>query len=144
MKHNEDTRVKIPSILHLTRLGYKYLSLKNSKWDKSTNIFTDIFNTSIKDINKDIKDLDTKQIHDEIADFIDYEDMGKAFYERLISNSNVKLIDFEDFNNNSFHVITELIYKNGDEEFRPDITLLINGIPLIFLEVKKPNNEKGF
>ncbi|WP_419764640.1 MAG: hypothetical protein ACNI28_12740 [Arcobacter sp.] len=44
MKYNEDTRVKIPSILHLTRLGYKYLSLKNSNWDINTNIF----NASIK------------------------------------------------------------------------------------------------
>jgi len=39
MVHNEDSRVKIPSILHLTRLGYSYLSLKGAKWDESTNIF---------------------------------------------------------------------------------------------------------
>ncbi|PLY07451.1 MAG: restriction endonuclease subunit R [Arcobacter sp.] len=143
MKYNEDTRVKIPSILHLTRLGYKYLSLKEAIWDINTNIFTDIFNTSIQNINQDIKDLDTKKLQNEISEFIDYEDMGKAFYERLVKNSNIKIIDFENFNNNTFHVVTELTYKNGDEEFRPDITLLINGIPLIFIEVKKPNNEKG-
>ncbi|MCT7466705.1 hypothetical protein N5T78_08950 [Aliarcobacter cryaerophilus] len=40
MKHNEDSRVKIPAILHLTRLGYKYLSLKECSWDKNTNIET--------------------------------------------------------------------------------------------------------
>ncbi|MBT3206682.1 MAG: hypothetical protein HOM14_15935 [Gammaproteobacteria bacterium] len=28
MKFNEDSRVKIPTILHLMRLGYEYLSLK--------------------------------------------------------------------------------------------------------------------
>jgi type I restriction enzyme, R subunit len=33
--------------------------------------------------------------------------------------------------------------KNGDEEFRPDITVLINGMPLVFIEVKKPNNKEG-
>ncbi len=27
--------------------------------------------------------------------------------------------------------------------FRPDITLLINGMPLAFIEVKKPNNQEG-
>ncbi|WP_162532175.1 hypothetical protein [Candidatus Scalindua japonica] len=42
MKFNEDTRVKIPSILHLTRLGYQYLSLQDAVWDESFNIFTDI------------------------------------------------------------------------------------------------------
>ena len=40
MKFNEDTRVKIPTILHLIRLGYKYISLKNENFniDTDTNI----------------------------------------------------------------------------------------------------------
>lgn len=42
MKFNENSRVKIPSILHLTRLGYEYISLKDTKWDEETNIFKDI------------------------------------------------------------------------------------------------------
>ena len=33
--------------------------------------------------------------------------------------------------------------KNGENKFRPDITLLINGLPLAFAEVKKPNNRDG-
>nr|HPM35169.1 DEAD/DEAH box helicase family protein [Spirochaetota bacterium] len=63
--------------------------------------------------------------------------------QMLTANSGIKLIDFKDFNNNSFHVVTELTYKNGDDEFRPDITLIINGMPLAFIEVKKPNNHEG-
>lgn len=35
MKFNEDSRVKIPAILHLTRLGYSYLSLKELEWDET-------------------------------------------------------------------------------------------------------------
>lgn len=56
MKFNKDSRVKIPTILHLIRLGYKYLSLKDPKliWDESTNIFTDLFHKSIKQINPSI------------------------------------------------------------------------------------------
>lgn len=54
-----------------------------------------------------------------------------------------KPIDFKNFKNNSFHVVTELTYKNGDDEFRPDITLLINGMLVAFIEVKKPNNQEG-
>jgi type I restriction enzyme R subunit len=143
MKYNEDTRVKIPSILHLTRLGYKYLSLKNSKWDINTNIFTDIFKSSIEKINETINDLDSNKVYEEVSLLLDYEDLGKAFYQRIIEKSGVKIIDFENFENNSFHVVTELTYKNSDEEFRPDITLLINGMPLVFIEVKKPNNKDG-
>ena len=46
-KHNEDTRVKIPYILHLTRLGYSYLSLKDQSWELETNIFPEL--TKLRD-----------------------------------------------------------------------------------------------
>ncbi len=143
MKFNEDTRVKIPSILHLCRLGYEYLSLKGAKWDIETNIFTDIFKRSIIKINSDFDEDQAERLLQDTSLLLDNEDLGKAFYEKLISNSGVKLIDFDNFENNTFNVITELTYKNGDEEFRPDIILLINGMPLTFIEVKKPNNRDG-
>lgn len=143
MAFNEDTRVKIPAILTLTRLGYKYLSLKDSKWDLETNIFTDIFKDSIRKINNNLEDEDIDKLYKEISLILDYEDLGKGFYERLTSSSGIKLIDFENFSNNECHVVTELTCKNGDDEFRPDITLLINGMPLCFIEVKKPNNREG-
>ena len=50
MAFNENSRVKIPAILHLERLGYTYLSLTKSTWDLDTNIFTDIFHESLKRI----------------------------------------------------------------------------------------------
>jgi len=142
-KFNEDSRVKIPSIIHLTRLGYKYLSLKNAVWDTNTNIFTDIFRTSILKINENSKDDEVKRLYEDISELLDYEDLGKAFYERLSEKSGLKLIDFENFENNTFNVLTELTYKNDEDEFRPDIILLINGMPLVFIEVKKPNNKDG-
>jgi type I restriction enzyme R subunit len=143
MAFNEDSRVKIPTILHLIRLGYTYLSLSDQKWDESTNIFTDIFAENVKKLNPELSAGDIGRIYNEVALCLENEDLGKIFYDKLIDQSNVRLIDFEDFNNNSFHVVTELTYKKDEEEFRPDITLLINGMPLVFIEVKKPNNQEG-
>ena len=143
MAFNEDTRVKIPAILHLCRLGYKYLSLSKFKWNEKTNIFTDIFYESIRKINIGIEDDEIKRELEKIILSLDNEDLGKEFYKMLISSSGIKLIDFQNFENNTFNVVTELTYKNGDDEFRPDITLLINGMPLAFIEVKKPNNKEG-
>lgn len=142
-KFNEDSRVKIPTILYLTRLGYEYLSLKGANWNPDTNIFPDIFRDSIAKINPSMDAADIDRLLTEISIPLDNDDLGKVFYERLTQKSGIKLIDFEDFDNNSFHVVTELTYKNGDDEFRPDIILLINGMPLAFIEVKKPNNQKG-
>ena len=141
--HNENSRVKIPAVLHLMRLGYDYLSLKNENWDKPTNIFPDIFIESLCRINPDLSPDDARRLLTDITLELDNEDLGQKFYERLISRSGIKLIDFQNFDNNSFHVVTELPCSNGDEEFRPDITLLINGMPLVFIEVKKPNNKGG-
>jgi type I restriction enzyme R subunit len=143
MAFNEDSRVKIPAVLHLVRLGYDYLSLSKQVWDENTNIFTAIFKDSIKRLNYELSDGDVSRLYDEIALSLENEDLGKAFYEKLISKSGVRLIDFENFDNNTFNVVTELPCKKDDEEFRPDITLLINGMPLVFLEVKKPNNQDG-
>jgi len=143
MAFNEDTRVKIPAILHLGRLGYKYISLKDSLWDENTNIFSDIFRESITKINPDIENLDVEKEYSKIALALDNEDLGQEFYKVLTSSTDLRLIDFKNFENNSFHVCTELTYKNGDDEFRPDITILINGMPLAFIEVKKPNNKEG-
>ena len=51
--HNEDSRVKIPALVHFTRLGYNYLSIKkySGKIHEDTNIFIDVFQESINRIN---------------------------------------------------------------------------------------------
>lgn len=143
MSFNENTRVKIPAILHLCRLGYDYLSLSNVKRDEGTNIFTDIFTQAILRINPELEASAVQRVFEDVALALDNEDLGQAFYNLLTATSGTRLIDFKNFGNNSFHVVTELTCKNGDDEFRPDITLLVNGLPLAFVEVKKPNNRDG-
>lgn len=143
MVFTEDSRVKVPCILHLVRLGYRYLSLKKAVWDEETNIFPELFRKAIDKINPSIDGDDIERLLADVKLTLENEDLGKAFYEKLTERSGTKLIDFTDFSNNSFHVVTELTCKNGDDEFRPDITLLINGMPLVFIEVKKPNNREG-
>ena len=106
MAFNEDSRVKIPAILHLTRLGYSYLSLKDATWDKATNIFPELFRASIKKINPDATPDDIGRLLQEISLLLDNEDLGKAFYARLTKTSGLKLIDFKDFDKNTFRVVT--------------------------------------
>jgi len=145
MTFNEDSRVKIPAIVHLTRLGYTYV-LKSGivNLHADTNIFKDLFKQGLSKINgTEYSDSEIDTFITELNIQLDNSDLGKAFYKSLQGEFACKLIDFENFNNNLFHVVTELTYKNDEEEFRPDITLLINGMPLAFIEVKKPNNREG-
>ena len=148
---NEDTRVKIPATIQFLKIGYNYQSLKddNLDIDFNTKIFINRFKPAIERINK--KELsydDIKSLLDEINNLIKNNDLGKEFYFRLINpQDKLKLIDFENIYNNDFAVVDELPFSiNPDSDvgsFRPDINILINGIPIAFLEVKKPNNEGG-
>lgn len=52
----------------------------------------------------------------------------------------VKIIDFENIENNDFLAVSELKVKVKGSElyFYPDITLFVNGIPLVIVEAKSP------
>ena len=143
MAFNENTRVKIPALIHLERLGYKYLSLKTSTWDPDTNIFTGILDQSLKRLNPEATPEELEIFKKKSLASLDNDDLGKVFYSNLITQNGLKLIDFENFENNTFNCVTELEFEKGLDAFRPDITLLINGLPLVFIEVKKPNNKEG-
>lgn len=148
---NEDTRVKIPAAIQFLRLDYHYQSLKadDIDIDFGTKIFVNRFKPALEAIN------DRKFTYDEmkgiIADIhnvLKNNDLGKEFYNWLIDpGDKVKLIDFADVSKNDFSIVAELPFSvvEGTEEgsFRPDISILVNGMPLAFLEVKKPNNEGG-
>ena len=121
---NEATRVQMPAMVHLTRLGYSYFGkisedMAGTVYDPATNI--------LRSIRQELKN----------------DDLGKPFYKRLQAVPPNKLIDFENPQSNTFHFTAEFTCKNGQDEFRPDITLFANGLPLCFVEVKKPNYHGG-
>lgn len=143
-KFNEDSRVKLPALMHLCRLGYRYVSLKNLEYDVDSNILTSILKEKLIEFNPKANELGVEQYIARISNIIDNDDIGREFYNKvLIATSGLKIIDFDDPYNNDFACVTEFTCKNGDDEFRPDITILINGLPLAFIEVKKPNNKEG-
>lgn len=67
MKFTEDSRVKIPSILHLTRLGYHYLSLKDAVRDEASNIFTEVFKQSLCKINPDLESDEAERLLSDVT-----------------------------------------------------------------------------
>ena len=144
---SEATRVQMPAMVHLTRLGYRYFGklseeVKGVVYDGDTNILLQVFENQFKRLNPEHKG-EYIQVLKDIKKELDDDDLGRSFYNRLKSVSPIKLIDFENIGNNVFHFTAEFTCKNGQDEFRPDITLFVNGLPLCFVEVKKPNNHGG-
>ena len=141
---NENTRVQVPAALHLCKLGYTYLD-NIPVHDPKTNILKDVFLNAVKRLNPELSSQDASLLFPKIINVADNDDLGREFFQMLSANCGVKLIDFENPDNNDWHVTTEFTCENEDteDEFRPDITCFINGLPLAFIEVKKPNNHEG-
>lgn len=146
---NEDTRVKIPATLHFLKIGYSYQSMNDADIDFNTKIFVNRFKPALEKINdKSFSNNEIATFLSEIHALIRNNDLGRSWYLRLVDDSSdICLIDFDHPENNDFAVVDELPFTiekdTEDGSFRPDINILINGIPLAFLEVKKPNNQDG-
>ncbi|MGL2705095.1 type I restriction endonuclease, partial [Helicobacter pylori] len=138
MPYNEITRVQVPALMHLAKLGYDFIPIKDEpKLDTATNILTDSFTQSFERLNPN----PTKNAKDVLAEMkkrLNYDDLGKSFYEYLLKSEH-QIIDFDNPNNNLYEMMAELTYKS----LRTDITLFINGLPLVNIEVKQPYAEKG-
>ncbi|PXY40407.1 DEAD/DEAH box helicase [Flavobacterium cheongpyeongense] len=55
----------------------------------------------------------------------------------------VTLIDTENIDNNSFWVVNQLVVKENNNEKRFDVVIYINGLPLVFIELKNATDEKA-
>ena len=139
---SELTRVQIPAALHLMRLGYTYLPHNGKELkerDPETNILVSIFREQFLKFNNYATDLDVERELSNIKLELDQNDLGRAFYKRIIGETSATYIDWEHPEANTFHLALEVTCQNGQDEFRPDIVIFINGLPLSYIEVKQPN-----
>ncbi len=59
-----------------------------------------------------------------------------VFVEAENRERNLTFLDTEDIPSNTFHITDEFAFTNGSRTIRADIVLLINGIPVFFVETK--------
>lgn len=132
------------------------LNDQSNRASKSEVIFLDILNERVKTLNRGIPQsalddavarltarrysmsqiLANKEVYELIRDGIPVEyENAKGKKER----ARVKVIDFNDQTKNDFLAVTQLWIK-GERYFRrPDVLLYVNGIPLVFIELKNSN-----
>lgn len=154
----EDSRVKFPTLMHLMGMGFKYVSLKGLKtkyveapkteFDPLTNILTDYFIDAYCTLNPKAEKKDAEDMLVKIQKSLQNDDLGRQFYNEILLNTGERIIDLSSpanfYRNNTFQVTTEMTCGSKDSDnYRPDITIFVNGLPLAFIEVKKENNHKG-
>lgn len=154
----EDSRVKFPTLMHLMGMGFKYVSLKGLKtkyviapkteFDPLTNILTSYFTEAYNKLNPNVENEAAGKLLAKIQSSLMNDDLGRQFYNEILLNTGERIIDLSSpanfYKNNTFQVTTEMTCGDKDNDnYRPDITLFVNGLPLAFIEVKKENNHKG-
>ena len=139
---SELTRVQIPAALHLMRMGYTYLP-RNGKViaerDPDTNILVSVFKEQFLKFNNYLTEDDFERELANIKLELDQNDLGRSFFKRLQGQEDAIYIDWEHPEANTFHLALEVTCQNGQDEFRPDIVIFVNGLPLSYIEVKQPN-----
>ena len=139
---SELTRVQIPAALHLMRMGYTYLP-RNGKEiaerDPDTNILVSVFKEQFLKFNNYLTKDDFERELANIKLELDQNDLGRSFFKRLQGQEDAIYIDWEHPEANTFHLALEVTCQNGQDEFRPDIVIFVNGLPLSYIEVKQPN-----
>ena len=82
-KFNEATRVQMPAMVHLTRLGYKYWGKISEEgagtvYDPSTNILIAEFEKQFDRLNPN-SSITAKQMLQDIRNDLKNDDLGYAF-----------------------------------------------------------------
>lgn len=115
-------------------------------------ILPDVFFNALKRINPQI---DPETVASIVLDFrkdytgTDMVDTNYKFYNQIRNGIKVnvrkngkedfdivKLIDFDNVENNDFHCVNQMWIKGHFRYRRPDVLLLINGLPVVFIELK--------
>ena len=142
----ENLQMKIPALLHLSRLGYRYIPRKQlSRRDRKTNLLPEELREALTRINgAEIGDGTMARLQGDLQAQLEAEDQGRQFYRTLRDGwKGLKLIDFTHPENNRFRSAAEMACGEGAGSFRPDITLFVNGLPLAMIEVKTRNRPGG-
>lgn len=126
----------------LTEQGYDYLEIHNEETLK-TNLrkqlellndykFTDsewerFFNNNIANDNDGIVQK-TRKIQEDYIQVLKKDDG---------TSKNIYLLDKKDIHNNRLQVINQYVENSGSYDNRYDVTILVNGLPLVHVELKR-------
>ena len=141
-KYQSEAMLEKDLIKSLTEQGYEYLPIhteadlisnlrtqleKLNSYTFSDNEWARFFNDCIANKNDDIEAKTTKIQEDYIQ--VLKRDNGES--------QNIYLIDRDNIHNNFVQVINQYEEDGGHHDTRYDVTILVNGLPLVHIELKR-------
>ncbi len=129
-------------IHQLTEQGYERVNVKHEK-DLISNLRTQICRLN----NVNLSDAEWKQLFEKhiASPQMTIEDKTERIQRKEIVNitmdngdsQNIKLIDKTALYNNHLQVLNQYVPEGGNKANRYDVTILVNGLPLVHCELKR-------
>lgn len=139
--------------------GYEFLHGPDVA--RSTNEYRDVFlpdvlPTALARINKElpgaaiqeailklsnIEGGSLEQRNETITDYLQSGVEVRYFDGKEERDDIVRLLDFNEPENNTFHVVNQWTFVEYSEK-RPDVICFVNGMPLVLFELKSPSREE--
>ena len=141
------------------KLGYEYLygpNIPRTSDDYRDVFLTGVLSESLRRINKGlpqaaideailkINNVEGGSLEQRNEIFTEYLQSGIEvhFYDgKQETDDIVRLLDFDNPENNSFHVVNQWTFIEYSEK-RPDVIIFVNGMPLVIFELKSPSREE--
>jgi type I restriction enzyme, R subunit len=161
---------QLPALVLLQKLGWKYITPEETEKQRdgilSNVILENILEEQLERINAfeykgSTYNFSQGSIHDAIYTLKNIPDeglvksservfdllsLGKSFEEHIQGDKKsftMRYIDWENLENNTFHVTDEYVVEGITTPRRPDLVLFINGIPFCVIENKRRDKNQS-
>jgi len=155
---SERGAVQNPLIKYAGDIGWEYVSPDEAlrlRGGRTGFVFKEFFINQMQELNPDFMN---QEMADELikrlerippnieGNLISWEylkGLKTIFVPNEKRERNVRFIDSDNINRNTFHVTDEFEFTNGSKTIRPDVVFLINGVPVFFVETKAADKIDG-
>ena len=122
--------------------------------DKKQCVLPEVLLSCLKHLNPSVPDYKLVEIADEVAEYRGAEGVNmstnRELYELLrngkavefsedgeVKNEIVRFVNFDDPTDNDFRAVRQMWICGGDDKWRrPGVIVFVNGLPLVFIELK--------
>ena len=166
----DDIEQSILKVFEEEKLGYNILKLDPSpekmevlpdgtgRSDKKECVFPEILWNSLKKLNPSVKESYLKQVYETLIKDYTSTDIVQSNYDLYkkirdgvkVTFSNekgvedfvfVRLVNFDEPTENDFTAVSQMWIKGPYKWRRPDILVFVNGMPLVFIELKNSTRK---
>ncbi|MBI0444768.1 type I restriction endonuclease subunit R [Deinococcus sp. DB0503] len=83
---------------------------------------------------------ENRRLHRLLTEGVDVEYYAE---DGTLTAGKVRLIDFENPEQNDWLAVNQFVVINGQYQRRPDVVVFVNGLPLAVIELKAPGNDQA-